>query len=146
VEKFNAAANTFRSKYNCLPGDCPNATDFGFGGTNGDGDGTIGVCSTAPACTLTANFALGGENFNFWAHLSAAGLIAGSYPAVTASPLGIAGATSFLPGIASPAPAIAAARTLQGSGWIVTWNPGLDASIGGGSFASHAFVLGTGSV
>ena len=28
VDKFTAAANTFRLKYNCIPGDCTNATDY----------------------------------------------------------------------------------------------------------------------
>src|SRR5580693_9186033 len=28
IERFNTAANTFESKYGCLPGDCVNATNF----------------------------------------------------------------------------------------------------------------------
>lgn len=44
VEKINTAVNTFRLKYNCLPGDCPNATQFFAGSSqpeqvsNGNGD------------------------------------------------------------------------------------------------------------
>lgn len=30
VEMFDTAYNTFRLKYNCLPGDCANASDLGF--------------------------------------------------------------------------------------------------------------------
>jgi prepilin-type N-terminal cleavage/methylation domain-containing protein len=30
IEKYNTAANVFREKYACLPGDCKNATNFGF--------------------------------------------------------------------------------------------------------------------
>jgi prepilin-type N-terminal cleavage/methylation domain-containing protein len=32
TDMFSLAYNTFRLKYNCIPGDCPNATDFGFTG------------------------------------------------------------------------------------------------------------------
>lgn len=83
IDQFNAAVNTFRNKYNCLPGDCVNAADFGFNAaTNGNGDGTIGcnARNLAP-CAYWGN---GGpfdntqqtrEMVNFWYHLSYAGLI-----------------------------------------------------------------------
>jgi prepilin-type N-terminal cleavage/methylation domain-containing protein len=41
VDKFDAAVNTFRVKYNCLPGDCANATQFLEGAYNGNGNGVI---------------------------------------------------------------------------------------------------------
>jgi prepilin-type N-terminal cleavage/methylation domain-containing protein len=41
VDKFDAAVNTFRLKYNCVPGDCVNATQFLEGAYNGNGDGVI---------------------------------------------------------------------------------------------------------
>ena len=48
IEKFNAAASTFRTKYGFLPGDIPDpdATRFGFaargtGAGKGDGNGVI---------------------------------------------------------------------------------------------------------
>lgn len=48
IEKYNQAVNAFQGKYNCLPGDCSNATNF-FGtfavlptnSQNGDGNGMI---------------------------------------------------------------------------------------------------------
>ncbi len=40
LEKYNTAVNTFRNKYACLPGDCANATSFGFA-YNGNGNGLI---------------------------------------------------------------------------------------------------------
>ena len=42
IEKLNTAVDTFRGKYDCLPGDCANATSF-FGAVvrNGNGDGHI---------------------------------------------------------------------------------------------------------
>ncbi len=66
LERFESARMTFRSKYNCLAGDCSSAVSFGIG-SNGDGNGYVGHYSTGP------------ENWNFWVHLSNAGLIAGSY-------------------------------------------------------------------
>jgi prepilin-type N-terminal cleavage/methylation domain-containing protein len=36
VEKLNMAVNTFRSKYNCIPGDCPAATRFFASATQPD--------------------------------------------------------------------------------------------------------------
>ena len=37
IEQLETAINTFKVKYNCLPGDCANATDF-FGTTSPQGD------------------------------------------------------------------------------------------------------------
>jgi len=41
VQKFKTAVMTFRDKYNCLPGDCANATTFWSNATNGNGNGFI---------------------------------------------------------------------------------------------------------
>jgi prepilin-type N-terminal cleavage/methylation domain-containing protein len=65
IEEIETGMNTFRTKYNCKAGDCPNATDF-FGATdaqgytiiNGDGDGIVkgnhsgGTIYTAGECLL----------------------------------------------------------------------------------------------
>lgn len=84
IEQFNTATNTFRSKYNCLPGDCTNASNLGFTagiggsyGTNGNGDGL--VCS-GPAnypCQTAYGIAAQqqSENTNFWHHQWQAGLL-----------------------------------------------------------------------
>jgi len=40
-QQFVNAINTFQTKYNCLPGDCPNATDYFSGTANGNGNGQI---------------------------------------------------------------------------------------------------------
>jgi hypothetical protein len=92
LEKYKSAANAFRLKYNCIPGDCTNATDF-FGdagsicnnvaydgnwysttvptGTcNGNGDGKLDSASAGYQQP-------GSGNSLFWDHLSKAGLIAG---------------------------------------------------------------------
>lgn len=79
VEKYNSAVNTFRTKYNGLPGDIPqasaaafglfqltNATTLGFG----DGNGLVEGGSTGGLIPL-------GETLVFWRHLSDANLIDG---------------------------------------------------------------------
>lgn len=66
LDKYKTAVMVFKDKYRALPGDMPNATQFGLGG-NGDGDGKL------------APFQLGNTNYeqvNFWYHLATAGLIA----------------------------------------------------------------------
>jgi prepilin-type N-terminal cleavage/methylation domain-containing protein len=84
TDKFNTAVFTFRNKYNCLPGDCANATDF-FGldpegcnpytydktpkreACNGDGNGIITASATMD------------EELGVWKQLGSAQLIAGLY-------------------------------------------------------------------
>jgi prepilin-type N-terminal cleavage/methylation domain-containing protein len=83
IERYKTSTNAFRSKYNCLPGDCPYATRFWGEDTgcpnsaystnkglvptcNGNGDGMVGA---------TANDNLLYECFRFWQQLSNAGLI-----------------------------------------------------------------------
>ena len=75
LDRFRAATYAFRNKYNCLPGDCVNATQFfrstdSNGNTvkNGNGDGVIG-----------SGGAYFYEAYGIWHHLSLAGLIPGSY-------------------------------------------------------------------
>lgn len=76
IEKYKTAANTFRLKYNCLPGDCPFAVTLGFGtdatayGHNGNGDGIL-----SPLMEPVTGLAARAEFFNFWYHLYLAGLI-----------------------------------------------------------------------
>ena len=97
--QFAEAINTFYGKYNCIPGDCPNATNFfgSAGGTsaatdyncyfpastnmgstgtcNGNGDGKIGT-NGGWSFTTGANAT---EKGFLWQHLALAGLIAGQY-------------------------------------------------------------------
>lgn len=79
IEEFDTATNTFRGKYNCLPGDCARASVFGFGsallggaGVNGNGDGIIS-CGGASACWFHVED--DGENINYFRHLADAGLV-----------------------------------------------------------------------
>lgn len=79
VEKYNSAVNTFRTKYNGLPGDIPQSEAGAFGLfqmtvattlAHGDGNGLIegsGTAQTVPD----------GETLAFWRHMSDANLVDG---------------------------------------------------------------------
>ena len=94
IDKIDTAVNSFKTKYNCLPGDCLVATNFFPSGgcpngnsdptttCNGDGGGYINHNSG------TSNTPQRREHFKFWQHLAMAGLIEGQYS-------GIGGADSF---------------------------------------------------
>jgi prepilin-type N-terminal cleavage/methylation domain-containing protein len=99
IEQYNTAANTFRGKYNALPGDlnAVTATQFGFTprgqyAGEGDGNGIIeGVSSNAAGQNYgTAEQA--GETVMFWVDLSTANglkvnLIDGSFSAASPNTL-----------------------------------------------------------
>lgn len=79
VEKFNAAANTFRTKFDGYPGDIPaaRASQAGFQSDpdatalNGNGNGRIENITGTVAEIANP----GGETTLFWRHLTQAGLI-----------------------------------------------------------------------
>jgi prepilin-type N-terminal cleavage/methylation domain-containing protein len=91
IEKYNTAANTFREKYDYLPGDIkdPDASNFGFAARGlypGEGDGN-GIIETNHYGSSTVAYEVGeavGETVMFWVDLSAAHMIDGSFN--TASP------------------------------------------------------------
>jgi prepilin-type N-terminal cleavage/methylation domain-containing protein len=76
LEQFDTAYGAFKSKYNCLPGDCAKADDFGFtdyrnrttGWNNGNGDGILSFTIISPNLIY--------EFYNAWQHLSQAQLVA----------------------------------------------------------------------
>jgi prepilin-type N-terminal cleavage/methylation domain-containing protein len=73
LEKYSTAVNTFRTKYNGMPGDLLNASNFGFdtrAGTDGLGDGD-GLLESSGS--TSAEFT--GEIGCFWDDMSTAGLI-----------------------------------------------------------------------
>lgn len=96
IEAYTTAVHTFRQKYNCQPGDCPNATNFwgtrsktcaGGGALDGVGYDVYDV----PTCNGNNNgmllFTSGNEgrasdSLFFWQHLSNAELIAGKYTGI----------------------------------------------------------------
>ncbi len=75
MEKYATAVNTFRSKYNGMPGDLLNATNFIFETrtVTGTGDGDAQLESSAGTAGT-----FGGETSCFWDDLSTAGMIADS--------------------------------------------------------------------
>jgi prepilin-type N-terminal cleavage/methylation domain-containing protein len=86
VASLDASVNTFKAKYNQVPGDFTQADAFGINeinatanyaatsGTNGDGDGN-GALEDDSGDTSIAS----GEILNFWVHLSNVGLVKGSF-------------------------------------------------------------------
>ena len=82
IEKYNASVNTFRTKYNAIPGDITsaNATAFGLfsettlagGAGHQDGNGLLEGGSAAATVPI-------GETLSFWRHLSDANLIDGNF-------------------------------------------------------------------
>lgn len=97
IEKFNAAATTFRDKFGGLPGDLNNsrASQFGLGPTRasgtGQGDGN-GLIEGAGASTPEG---LMGETVMFWSDLTTASLISSSVSAPATN--GTAGVADDLP-------------------------------------------------
>jgi prepilin-type N-terminal cleavage/methylation domain-containing protein len=148
IQRYSAAALTFRDKYFGLPGDITNATAFwgtdsagcpnGAGATgtcNGDGTGYIGSGGTS-------NFSNTCENQEFWRQLGLAGLIEGRYTTRTGGQC----FQSVTPGLDAPKLRIGqAAITISQLGPITTnaTFPGTVAFIGD---YTNVFSLGGSSV
>jgi hypothetical protein len=76
-EKFKTAAAAFFLKYNCIPGDCPNASTYGFTSwntnvINGDGNGIIGETTGS----ISGGWPIHAEQGSFWDQLRQAGFSA----------------------------------------------------------------------
>lgn len=126
-EKYNAAMNTFRAKYNGMPGDLTAASSTAFGldptagahaGTTGLGDGN-GLITDTAATNLNAPV---GEPILIWQQLSASNLVDGSYGSAIAT-------TGQMPA-ASPSPTatlyLPAAKIGRGNYWIAGSASGLN--------------------
>jgi prepilin-type N-terminal cleavage/methylation domain-containing protein len=102
-ESFKTATETFRTKYNCIPGDCEHATQFfppspegcyDFSAQAGDPN-PIGYAQEKTACDgdgngivdfNPTNFSTTGiEQFGFWQQLADAELIPGTYAGSSSS-------------------------------------------------------------
>ena len=115
-QKYQTSVNTFKLKYNQLPGDMKNATDYwgsahatpatcltttgsGTETCDGNGDGKIDYAAGANRY---------GETFTFWQHLANSEIISGNYT-------GIAGSVDYrdaVIGANSPE-----SRSISGAGW-----------------------------
>src|SRR4051812_16635172 len=93
IEKYQAAVNTFKAKYNYLPGDMPGTeaqalgffvlTGAAWDGTTGYGDGNGQIVAGASTNAGPPSFLYtAGESTAFWRHLSDAQLIDGNYGSV----------------------------------------------------------------
>jgi prepilin-type N-terminal cleavage/methylation domain-containing protein len=91
-EQFDLATNTFKLKYNAIPGDFSATTVNGVTVNTGDGNNFIADNTTAG---LT-NASLAAELLGFWQHLSAAGYIDGGF--VGADTTATAASTIFTTG------------------------------------------------
>jgi prepilin-type N-terminal cleavage/methylation domain-containing protein len=87
LNAYNSAVNSFRSKYNALPGDFAQASTYiSATATNGDGNGIIFNAAGAPGAAPTTYI---GEMPPFWYQLSTLGLIDGSFDGtITTTTLG----------------------------------------------------------
>lgn len=87
VNKYKTAIQTFKLKYNALPGDMPNATDYWGDDSTicADAtitDGTPGTCNGSGDGNISFNVVGGtpiSEQLRAWEHLSLAGMITGTY-------------------------------------------------------------------
>jgi prepilin-type N-terminal cleavage/methylation domain-containing protein len=72
VQKVNLAVQAFRSKYDCQPGDCADASEVLSGALDGDGNGRIDTPSTTP-CGESQYYST--EHAQAVDHLARAGMI-----------------------------------------------------------------------
>jgi prepilin-type N-terminal cleavage/methylation domain-containing protein len=86
IEQFKTAVNTFRTKYNAIPGDMLDTTAAAVGMTyrsgqpgHGDGNGILEVCDSQSDHGNLATLYFGCETALFWRDLSDAGLVAGNF-------------------------------------------------------------------
>lgn len=139
-EAFDAGVTTFRLKFNSLPGDMPNASDFGFDPTsNGNGDGYVGLCNSSPGCIWSVGnqTALEHEHIDFWYQLSFANVLRDHLVSYA-----MAGPPSPL-GVVSPRVKITSSGSMT-SGWGILSEAMYSISAGSGRVPAHSFVLGGG--
>jgi prepilin-type N-terminal cleavage/methylation domain-containing protein len=79
MEELVSAINAFRTKYNCLPGDCANATQF-FGKNTTLCNAHSGSAGTPGTCNGSGDKHIYSEDAYLWQHLSLAQLVPYIYP------------------------------------------------------------------
>lgn len=111
VQSYISAVESFRGKYEYLPGDLPNATDYWGAVDSGDGLGTDCTQVTTNFTRSTCNGNGDGsirwvndatyhyEIFSMWKHLVSAGFLTGSFHGGYSGTHSI---TSFVPGSSIP--------------------------------------------
>ena len=126
-EKFNAAINTFRTKYNGLPGDLLAADAGSFGLPCA---GTTTACTTGVTGMGTGNGMIDdpsgtaaqlGDPLFFWAQLNASSLLGASVGATGSITL-----TTGAAAVTTPAPLFPAAKAGRGIYWLAGSASGLN--------------------
>jgi len=121
-EKYNSAMNTFRTKYNGMPGDLSSAQATAFGiyssaaTTTGLGDGN-GLITDTAGTNINAPV---GETLIIWRHLSDASLIDGSYGT------GLTASTAQMAASPTPNLYLPSAKLGRGNYWIAGSSAGLN--------------------
>ncbi len=136
-EKYNSAVNTFRSKYNAIPGDITGAatgqaaafglfTETTLGGQvgHGDGNGLIEGDTDGAGVNPTGTMAVG-EPLTFWRHLTDANLIDGAFGITGASLIAVASGQAT-GNVSNMAQSIPPAKLGRGNSWIVYASNGLN--------------------
>lgn len=145
-EEYNTAVNTFKGKYNCLPGDCPDAGALGFNDqTSGNGNGSIGLSAIGDFQSTTYIAANILEHLHYWYHLGEANLIHYRFPPATEA------WTDLFPtsagGRFSPPASVVSRRgiTIYGGqgGWFVQSDIYFDSSGNNAHLSQHVFLLGS---
>jgi prepilin-type N-terminal cleavage/methylation domain-containing protein len=138
IEKYNTAVNTFKAKYEGLPGDIANAGNLGFtsrAGTQGLGDGNGVIEGPAGAYGVNAAY---GEPCLFWVDLTWAngqnlnlieGSFSGGVTGMSASPCGVMTGVVTGAGINDYFPQ----AKLGGGNYVFVWSGG----VGGSPTASN---------
>lgn len=99
LDRYTSAINTFKLKYNCLPGDCSNAVTFGLGqvsgpGQNGDGNGQI----RSSLSEFGGSWWQSHEKVNLWFHMASAGLVESGFQGWTSTqPTTVEGMRNYFP-------------------------------------------------
>lgn len=123
IERYQSAVNTFRGKYDYIPGDiaAAAAAQFGFlarGSFPGEGDGNGildgNVAGVGGSCMAIYQCPAFGENVVFWRDMSAARLVDGSFTAASFTNTSFSGTAIdlYLP------------KAKVSSGYIFAWSGG----------------------
>jgi prepilin-type N-terminal cleavage/methylation domain-containing protein len=132
IEKYNTAVNTFRVKYDGLPGDLPNpyASSFGFvaRGTQpgqGDGNGVIEGGVVLNGFGTHCGYSEGaGETATFWEDLSTAKLIEGNFNTATSNTAASNITATSTPSLSAYVPE----AKLGGGNYVYVWSGGYSAN------------------
>ncbi len=150
IEKYDAAANTFRGKYSGLPGDLTGAANFGLVTATGDGDGLIDpdISIGADATDNGTEFAT--EAAAFFSHLADVNMISESITAyagaTTTKTVAYAAAdidvtTNFMPASKLGRGALVAVRGAAGQNYFYLSVPAITNGVGTFTDGSQIQVL-----